>query len=182
MFNDIYALTSGPESESVLADYFKDLPFKAGTYNNGMFTLFDSEYSTKINVEAFSYLLGREDYVPFGISALGDLFLFRASDTTFHILETQGLTFGPIEVDVNNFFNDFLINVGVIDSVLNKDYVNDIYGALNKTPDYGNCYVLTPYSFLGGEDNPSNYSVGDFAVYMELINQTLDQNPNLKEG
>ena len=83
-----------------------------------MFTLYDSKYSEKVNVEGFRFLFAKYEYVPFGINALGDLFLLRKEDKPFHMLETQGLTLEPIEADVNRFFNNFLVNPGVIDSAL----------------------------------------------------------------
>ncbi|NVJ59020.1 MAG: DUF1851 domain-containing protein [Gammaproteobacteria bacterium] len=179
MFEQTYEKTSGPDIASVLSEYSKDALYKSGTYNSGIFTLFDKDYAEKISVEGFRFLIGNDDYVPFGMTALGDLFLLRKKDKEIFILETQLLSFTSPEVTIDGFFNNFLVNKGVIEDVLNRDYANSIYSHLQKLPEYPKCYIPQPYLFLGGKDIPSNYILGDFAVYMELVSQTLLQNPSL---
>lgn len=175
MFNKKLKLEKGVNKKSVLCDLNTSLEIEAGVYNSGALTIFDNNYAQKIELESWRFLLGNGDFLPVCASGVGDFIVYSIENGTFINIETQTMESSTLELSIEDFFNKFLADDGVIDEVLNSEYVAKVRNATGQELEYGETYILVPHSLLGGVDMPQNYQVGDFSVYAEICVQTWQQ-------
>lgn len=169
-FNDYYTIDSHVGGSNSVLDYL-DSPTKPklGVYNSGLITILNDSYIGKIVFDTWKSLNDRH-FIPFSITAFGDLFLFDDRTELVSLFEPQFNRLTPIEIDLKEFFDGFLTNKGIVDELLKEQYLQEVQSH-NLRLEFGNCYILKPWLLSGGTDKPENYVIGDFATYFDLVGQ-----------
>lgn len=169
-FNEIYKIEERAQGTFVLSKYSEyAAQYNAGVYSFGLLTLVNDFYEKKIDLKPWKQLY-QNNYVPFAFTAFGNLFLFNIKNKLVSLFEPQFSRLTEIEIDLKEFFEGFLSNNGIINDLIKKDYVSQVLN-FNEQLSYGECYILQPWSLLGGNDEPENYEKGDFATYFDLVSQ-----------
>jgi hypothetical protein len=75
---------------------------------------------------------------------------------------------------IDAFLDELLPQERIVENVLRRPLVEELvrlYGALH----YLECFILEPWQFLGGEEDPKNFKKGDVCVNADLVAQTMVQ-------
>ena len=105
-----------------------------------------------------------------GYSGLGHFFLHDAATGDFAVLhpfKQSWKNYGPFET-VAAFQATILDDEGFAEYVLrprHQDTIRQRLGALREDQ----VYIPEPYPFLGGDETPESYSIGDVWTFAELV-------------
>jgi len=152
---------------SLISEKLSPLP-QVGTYGNGILTILDVATS-KTLLQSWGEILG-SGLVPLATTGFGDVFAWDAAKGVC-FLEVQRADSEPIGPDLQRFLRDFLGNPKIAEAVLKESKFQQLVqlkGALQ----YGQCFILEPWQMLGGVDKLENYSIGQSAVFIDLVGQT----------
>lgn len=164
---------SAPSQPSVLGRWMAAPP-SAGVYNNGLFTIC-AEPGLKVP-KAWSFVPFGDCGIIYAYTNTGNFFLSSNKGDHAYIAVAQSLLVVDTHRSVpTNYscWNQDEQSVESYFSIERFDKINKRLGNLT----YGQCYILAPLLILGGEDQPERYSVGNFEVYIEILSQTLLNNP-----
>ncbi|KZN44876.1 T6SS immunity protein Tdi1 domain-containing protein [Pseudoalteromonas luteoviolacea] len=170
VFDDYYKIDSYVGEDNSALDYL-DSPSKpnSGVYNGGLITIFNDSYAKKIDLGSWDCLNDKR-FIPFSITAFGDLFLLETKTEQVSLFEPQFNRLTPIEINLKEFFDGFLTNQDIINDLLKEHYMLQVQSVCEKL-EFGCCYILKPWLLSGGTDKPEKYEIGDFATYFDLVSQ-----------
>ena len=117
--------------------------------------------------------LGKEtpNYVPFAITAYGELFYFRKLTPTDHDVCLIDIQFRGIEVltwDMNDFLNRFLLDPMNQTEWLRVELFNDAI-EIHEKLQLNEVFTLAPILAFGGHFVVANLSKGNAQVYQDLV-------------
>lgn len=168
-FESKYLITQQANSEFVLPE----LGVEAGCYNDGLIQLVDKEYSLNIDLTNWYLLCNlKNEFQPICFTGFGFLFLYYALSDSVWFLNTDDCSLTNIGIKPKEFLNGFLVFPSVVENTLAAPMFEQVCRKKSQTLNFGQCFILKPYIFLGGEETPENYSVGDFSIYLDLVAQT----------
>lgn len=106
-----------------------------------------------------------------GYSALGDFFLRNPSTGQYAALFTTDPELVALDFwDPEVFSKNYLGHPVVQEKVLKVEKVTLIASKLGPlTP--GSVYIPTPFPFLGGDESPESYTLGDVWTFVDVIGQ-----------
>jgi hypothetical protein len=142
---------------------------EAGMYDGGLIAVVDRSSATKLlqNWPQFS-----DGFPVLLTTAFGEVFVFDRRREQVLFINTQYGTTTEIDPEIAWVLDDFLENPGVKADLLQVDKVKRLQRQCRDLK-YHEVFVLEPWIMFGGEDVDENYSVGDCAVYLDLVGQTL---------
>jgi len=112
-----------------------------------------------------------------GYSALGDFFLRDPGTGQYAVLFAIEPEIVPLSIyDGNAFYSGYLQQPIVREKVLREDHVKeiaDLLGAISENK----VYIPTPFPFLGGDEHPGSYIIGDVWTYADMVGQMQDLEP-----
>jgi hypothetical protein len=141
---------------------------KPGVYANGLVVLVSADFDMSC-LESWPPMRG-ERFAAIGYTAFGDPLLWdrKKSIPQFFDMDQGVLTKGGDTLDA--MLDQAFTKPDIIESVLLRPLVEEIVG-LKGALRYGECFILTPARFLGGNPVAKNYSKGDARVYANLVGQ-----------
>lgn len=142
---------------------------EAGMYDGGLIGVVDRKSANLIlrNWPQFSV-----DFPVLLTTAFGEMFVFDRRREQVLFINTQYGTITEIDPEIEWVLDEFLENPGVKADLLQVDKVKRLQRQCRELR-YHEAFLLEPWIMFGGEDVDENYSVGDCAVYLDLVGQTL---------
>ena len=158
-----------PKIPNSLLDIWRNSGF--GKYGNGIIELINpKEYEsllwTSIGKKA-------DNYVPFAISAFGELFYYRKlteNDEDICYFDIQFKEIVNLTWSADDFFTDFFADGSMQEEWLRLSRFNTAVKDLGilKTNEI---YTFIPYFALGGSEESSTLKIGNAIVYIDLLLQ-----------
>jgi hypothetical protein len=155
-----------------LPEMTRDHGISAGTFEEGLFSVIDEDLSISV-LDSWRWLLG-QDAVALVASAFGDLFLWSEKHRSIYFLDVQRGKSTFVDKNLGFFLDQFLPKNEILDRVLHRDLFRSLMGRLGKLR-YRQCYIAVPWLRLGGSGDIGTYTIGDLAVYTNLVGQTVEQ-------
>ena len=176
MFDDKYQISFEVQDQSIVDIYDENITLKSGVYESGLITVIGKKLAEHIVFDNWKQLTPLH-YDAIAYTAFGDLFLVNKKTKLVSFFEVQYNQLSDIEIDIDTFFNDFMLDEDVRSDVLKVEYFTSILSRIDLLAlEYDQCLVLKPWLLLGGEDVESNYVVSHFPVYFDLVGQSFNGN------
>lgn len=160
-------------------DLVSSLGISPGTYSSGAITVVDKVLSSAL-LKSWRWLLGG-DAVGLAATAVGDLFFWSEKHRAVFYLETQRGQSTFVDSSSEFFFNEFIVQNGVQESVLRTDFLEALRNKHGKLK-YGECYIAEPWLRSGGSGDIATYAKGDLAVYLSLVGQAVEHSMKLERS
>jgi hypothetical protein len=177
-FEDLYKITDeifnlkSMVSGFAIETRWKNL--KTGVYNNGELTLCSVD-SDEINIlKNWEWFIGSNAKIIL-YTAWGDFIYANYDKKEFFFVFSQKAIQENIGDSISGIFDGNLSDKDVIENILFLNKFNTVFNSFGGLK-YGQCYILEPYQCLGGDETEfSNYKIGDFKVYIDMLGQTHQQ-------
>jgi len=112
-----------------------------------------------------------------GYSALGDFFLRDPKTGQYAVIFAIDPELVPLSIFDNKEFNSgYLQQDAVREKVLREERVKSIIELLGPLS-IGQVYIPVPYPFLGGDESPNSYVIGDVWTYADVVGQMQGLEP-----
>lgn len=167
-----HALTApATDRVSAITELDGQLVIAAGVYDGGVITIVDRKSSDTLLRMWPQFSSG---FPVLFTTAFGEVFVFDQQRKQVVFINTQYGTTTMIDPEIRWVLDEFLEDLGVKTDLLQVEKVKRLqrrYRELN----YHEAFILEPWIMFGGMDADENYSVGDCAVYLDLVGQTVTQ-------
>ena len=147
----------------------KRIDIRPGQYNKGLISILEKSFAKEVQQILEKNVLFGNNLVPFLLTGFGDLFLVSKCCSSIYLFETQSNELSELDLDINYFFNAFLVDPDVVNDFLKAEYFDDICELLDCELAFEQVLILKPWRLLGGEDKKENYTKGNFLVYLDLL-------------
>ena len=145
-------------------------PPEAGVYNEGLLTIWDSD-SSRTLLNGWAEVLGRK-CTALMTTGFGDVLVWDHQQGGVAFLEVQRNHLEFIGSDADWLLNEFLMLPGILEKVLRQPLFEAVQRR-NRALRFREAFILEPWRMLGGQEDVENFTIGDCAVYLSLVSQSL---------
>lgn len=139
--------------------------FGFGNYGTGILKLIDPSFFQKnLNL----YLKNNPNYIPFMITAFGDMFYFNKIDKSISLLSVHYKKVKKCANSIDEFLGSYIINGLTINNELRASLFIEAEKKLGSLSN-DDIFVFVPSIFFGGKEQVENIQKADAYVYQDIL-------------
>jgi|SRR3990172_4677931 len=172
MFEKRFTLTSAPETKSrsaigLLRDVNRAIP-PPGMYNDGLLAVLDESTSRNL-LGAWRWLVG-PDCTALMTTGFGDVYYWDETKGTIYFLNVQYAVTDFVDRSIAWVLDHFFAIPDIREAVFRANLFEDLVKR-QRPLIYHECFILTPWQMLGGDEAVDEFEIGKCSVYLELVGQ-----------